>query len=118
MPQPKPLKLPLGLTVTCLLVIALWGIYEAQPFLIPVSIAALLAFTMAPCVRALRRLHCPEWLSIALSAIILVLPFLSLIYLLVWQAQALFRDFPTIMKAVNQELSYLVSSSLGKRLHL
>jgi predicted PurR-regulated permease PerM len=109
---------PGGLAVFCLLVISLWGIAEAQPFLIPISIAALLAFTMSPFVRVLRRLHFPEWSAIIISAILLVLPFLSLLYVLIWQGQALVKDFPFLTETINRSIINLVKSELGQKLHL
>jgi len=110
--------LPRGLTILSLLVVTFWGISEAQTFLIPICIAALLAFLMAPLVRVMRSSGFPEWSAITVSSILLVLPFLTLFSVLVWQGQALARDFPSIMAALNRWISAFVHSSALRKLHV
>ncbi|MBI3544383.1 MAG: AI-2E family transporter [Deltaproteobacteria bacterium] len=83
-----------------LLTVVLWGVAEARPFLVPLSIAALLAFLISPVVAVLRRLRVPEWLAIGVGALMLVLPLLGLGYLMFAQTQALARDFPGIVVSV------------------
>jgi predicted PurR-regulated permease PerM len=104
--------------VSCLLVVLFWGISEARPFLIPISISALLAFTMAPFVRAMKKLHLPEWFAIVSSSIMLIFPFLAFAYVLVWQGQALIRDFPAIMDGLNKTVAAMVQSDFGRSFHL
>ena len=103
---------------SCLLIVLFWGIYQAQPFLIPLCIASLVALTMAPWVRLMRRFHFPEWLAISLSAVLLILPFLSTGYVLVWQGQSLIKDLPLLMNALNHMISRIIDTPFGQRLHL
>jgi predicted PurR-regulated permease PerM len=110
--------LPRGLTTVSLLVVTLWGVSQAQDFLIPISISAILAFMMMPLVRVMRRYRFPEWSAIAASTLLLILPFLSFVSLLVWQGQAFIRDFPHIMVGINQVLLRFVNSEWGQRLHI
>ena len=109
---------PRSLMAAAFLVVIFWGISEARNFLIPVSLAALLAFMMAPVVRMMHRYHFPEWSAIAVSSIFLVLPFMSLISILIWQGQALANDFPEIAGTVNRILLSLVQSEWWNRFHL
>ena len=109
---------PRGLLVVCLLIILFWGITEARPFLIPLSISALLALMMAPLVKVMRVRRFPEWSAITLSAILLILPFLSIAYVLFSQGQALIKDFPKIMASLNELLFKLVDTPMGQKLQL
>lgn len=109
---------PRGLTLVCLLIILCWGIIEARPFLNPLCIASLLALMMAPLVRIMRRHHFPEWSAIALSAILLIFPFLSMAYVLFWQGQSLIKDFPKIMTSLNHVISQFVNTPFGQKLRL
>lgn len=110
--------LPRGLTVTCLLIITIWGLSEARSFLIPISISAILAFTMMPLVRLMRQYRFPEWSAIGVSSLLLLLPFLMVVSVLIWQGQALIRDFPTIMNGINRLLSGFFESEFAKKLHV
>jgi predicted PurR-regulated permease PerM len=93
---------PIGLWVTALIIVILWGAVVARPFLIPVSIAAFIAFLLAPLVRVLNRRGVPDAIAIALSLLILVLPIALLGFLLVRQGQTFLEDFPRIVDWVKQ----------------
>jgi len=109
---------PRGLSTLALLVIVIWGCEQSRSFLVPLAISALLAFMMAPLVRTMKKNQFPEWLAITLSSIVLVLPFMALIYVLVWQGQALAADFPAITAALSKWLDALVNSRMGRWLHI
>lgn len=98
------------------LVILLWGISAAQPFLVPVCFSALLAFLMAPMVRYLRRFHVPEWAALSLSAIVLLLPFAALCYGIFEQSQKLIRDFPRIVAQLDALITRAAQTSLANKL--
>src|ERR1700722_14678376 len=90
----RPHTFPRGLLISALLVIVLWGIAAAQSFLIPVCLAALLAFLMNPLVRGLKKRRVPLWVSVTISYFLLVLPLLAFLSFTVVEMQALVKDFP------------------------
>lgn len=110
--------LPRGLVVAALLVVVVWGITAARPFLAPLCIAALLAFFMAPLVGWMRRLKVPEWLAIAVSVLLIVLPVAFLGYMLVSQGQALLKDFPNIVAQLNKMLARVGDAPWAKKLNV
>ena len=102
-----------------LLVITLWGLATARPFLVPVALAALLAFLMTPFVDLMnRKLRLPEGLSLVLSVLILLFPVAGLGYLLVRQGQSLVQDFPAIIATLNGSFLKFTQTGLGHSLHL
>lgn len=108
-----------GLSKAASLVIVVWGLAEGRPFLVPICIAALLAFVMAPVQRTLHhRLRLPEFLSIALSAVVLLSPIALVIWLLVRQGQGLVEDFPALLQAGQDQFTRFTQSEWGARLGL
>lgn len=103
-----------GLVTTALLVVVLWGIAQARPFLVPLSIAALLAFMMAPLVRTLRRVRVPELVAIVLSLLVMLLPLSAVIYGIVRQSQAFAKDLPSIIASLEDKWLALSHSSFVK----
>jgi predicted PurR-regulated permease PerM len=99
-------------------VIAVWGLSEARSFLIPVCIAALLAFTMVPVLKIMLRHSVPEWLAVVISSALLILPFLSIASVLVWEGQALIKDLPSIQETLNHLIQQSIQSEYWQRLHL
>lgn len=114
----QPVNVPRGLAVTALLVVVLWGAAQGRPFLVPLSVAALLAFMMAPLVRLLVRVRVPELLAITISALALVLPCLGLIYALIRQGQAFVGDLPNIIMSLEDQLRAFSRSAFAQRLGL
>jgi predicted PurR-regulated permease PerM len=100
------------------LVVLFWGLTEAKSFLIPISLAVLLAFMMAPVVRLLHRGRVPEWLAVVLSALLLVLPIVGVLYAVVNEGEALVRDWPRLSEAAQKSFVQLQNSSIVGRLHL
>lgn len=111
---------PQGLATSAYLIVIIWGVIAARPFLVPVFISALLAFSMAPGVRFLRRQKLPELVVLIISSIVLILPFPTLGYGLAKQIQSLARDLPAMMDALSLwlqgTLTHLSNTELGKRL--
>lgn len=109
---------PRGLAIAAMLVVLLYGLAQAGPFIVPLSIAMFFAFLLTPLVRVLRRLHVPEAISIAIGALLIILPISALGYLIVAQAQAFSHDFPRIIHSVNALIAKISSSSIGRRLNV
>ncbi|MGZ3688966.1 MAG: AI-2E family transporter [Bdellovibrionota bacterium] len=114
----NPLPAPRLLMTSAFLVVAIWGLRQSAPFFVPICISALLAFLMVPVLRALKRIHFPEWLAVILTALLILLPFAGLAAIAVRQIQQLVHDSPAILAAAKREVAALVLSPLGKRLHL
>lgn len=111
-------RIPGGLLTCALLVVILWGISAARPFLVPVSISALLAFLMAPLVRALARLRVPEIVASLVAALVLLLPIFALGFMVIEQGESLVRNFPSIIHSVNGSFSRFAASPVGRRLNI
>ena len=109
---------PRGLGNAALLVVLFWGINAAELFLVPVCVAAMLAFLLAPLVRLLKAARAPEWLAITASAILLLLPFSVIGIMLIDQGQALIRDFPRIVRSLDRMLSSFSNSAIAHQLNL
>jgi predicted PurR-regulated permease PerM len=99
-------------------VVVLWGLYEGQSFLIPICLAALLCFLMTPLVRMMSRLKLPEFLRIAITALLLVAPLVGVIYLAVAQIQSLIQNWPTLSVSLQNALANFRDTSLAHKLHL
>ncbi len=99
-------------------IICVWGIYEAQSFLMPISLAALMTFLMTPAMRLFRRLKLPEFISVTLSALLLLLPLAGLVYLLVSQAQALLHDWPHLSASFQKAIAGFRSTEIAQKTHL
>ena len=99
-------------------VIALWGLHAAEEFLVPVMVAALLSFLMAPATRAMRRLRVPEPIAVFLSALLLVFPLAGFLFLMVSEIQSLINHWPELSASLLRSLSEFRQSGLAARLHL
>jgi predicted PurR-regulated permease PerM len=100
------------------LVVLIWGIAAAGPFLVPLSISALIAFLLAPFVRNARAARVPEWLAIVMSALLLILPLTAFGYAVFHQAQSLVHDFPHIKAALERVLNAIMNSPFGLKIHI
>ena len=109
---------PGSLITLATLVVVVWGVGEARTFLIPVCIAALLAVLMSPLVRFFNRRRFPEWLSIAVSTILLLAPVISALSFLGYEIQLIIRDLPKIGKALNQFILDLAQKELPSSLNI
>lgn len=114
----QPANVSRSLVTTALLIVVLWGIAQARPFLVPISIAALLAFMMAPLVRSLRRIRVPELLAIVISALVLILPLSAIVYGIVRQAQAFAKDIPGIMTSLEERWRAFSQGAFAERFGL
>lgn len=109
---------PVGLLTAASLTIIIWGLWAAREILIPLSLAALLAFLMAPIVRWLRSYRLPEWLAITIATIMLLLPLLAVGIVLVEQIQSLLQNLSSVLKGLEGFLADLAENPIAKRLSL
>lgn len=114
--SPTFLKSPLYVFVAT--VVALWGLHVASDFFIPVFLAAILAFLIAPVTRGLRKLKLPEWACVVVSALLVVLPMAGLVYLLISQIQSLVQNWPKLSASLLHLLEEVRRSGFANRLHI
>jgi predicted PurR-regulated permease PerM len=111
-------RIPVTLIILSLLTLTLWGAYEAQSFLVPLSFAALLAFIMTPLVQALRWARVPEWLAIVISIITVIAPLFTLGYFLSVEIDHFLRNSPAMMDTLQKHWDQISRSAFGKRFQL
>jgi len=99
-------------------VVIIWGLKAAEPFLIPLFLAALLSFLMSPLVGYLESKKIPEWLAVTFSSVLLFLPVVALGSLLLHEGSVLIRDYPIIINAVRSHLDSWENSSFSQRFNL
>ncbi len=107
-----------GLRVVALWVVILWGISHAKDFLVPLCVAALLAFMMVPLIRFLNRFRIPDPVAILLSILILLAPLPLIGYLAVSQARAMVLAIPRMVTSLTDTLVGLGKTRWGGALHL
>jgi predicted PurR-regulated permease PerM len=100
------------------LVIVVFCLAAARPWLVPMMIAGLLAFLMTPLVRRLREHRVPEILAIVIAVLVLLCPLPFFVYLLVAQVQSLVHDFPSIVNSISTSLESWLQAPWAGRFHL
>jgi len=94
-----------GLLVVVCIIIILWGAKAGQSFFVPLLLSAMLAFTGAPIVRALKKRHVPELLSVCVATVVLLTPLCLVLYASFLQMQTLASDFPSLLKIADKHLA-------------
>jgi len=85
------------------------ALYYTRTLLIPMSLAALLAMLMLPLCKKFEKWHFPRSLAIILCILIILLTFLSLIFLFSWQIADFARDIPSLQVQLNKKLDMVQS---------
>jgi predicted PurR-regulated permease PerM len=98
--------------------LVLWGMHAAAEFCIPVMLAALLAFLMAPVTRILHRWKLPEWACVVVAAVLIILPLAGISYLAIDQIQSLIQNWPNLSSSLVRTLREFRQSPLADRFHL
>lgn len=99
-------------------VVILWGVAQARELLVPLCLAALLAFLMAPIIRRMERARFPEGLSVILSALLLILPIAGAGILIVGEVQHLVKNWPEISATIKTTVGQLSQNPKLERFHL
>jgi predicted PurR-regulated permease PerM len=98
--------------VTAVVVIA--GLYLARDVLIPITLAVLLSFVLAPLVMLLRRLHIPHVLSV-LVAVLLGLGALGLVGSVIGvQVAGLAADVPQYATTIERKIGAIRGATIGR----
>jgi predicted PurR-regulated permease PerM len=87
------------------------GIYFARPVLIPLALAILLAFALAPIVSALRRFRIGHVASVLLTAFFAVAVIGALVLFIASQAAHLAADLPRYQQTISQKIHAVEESA-------
>ncbi|HTN61522.1 MAG TPA: AI-2E family transporter, partial [Devosia sp.] len=107
---PQPVGSPLVTVAVILVVIA--GLYLGAGILVPLVLAILLAFALAPLVTALEKLHVPDVLAVLLSVLLAGAVLGAFAYLATTQLMSLAADLPGYQSTVVKKIRDL-QASLG-----
>ena len=107
-----------GFALLALTVVIVWGLIAAKAFLLPLTIAALLAMLMTPFVHVLKRWNFPEWLAVTCASVGLFVPLLALAYLVTLEIESLVRNWPQIEASARTSLQAALQSPLMERFGL
>ena len=86
-------------------------VYFARPVLIPLALAILLAFALAPIVSALRRLHIGHIISVLLTALFAVAVMSALVVFIGSQLAHLAADVPRYQHTISQKVDAVEQSA-------
>lgn len=101
-----------------LLTVSIWGISQAKAVLVPLILAAMLAFVLAPGVRFLRRHSVPEPWAMLCATLVFVIPLAAIAYEAVIQGEAFVRSIPQIMQHLQSGLGRIANAPWAARFHL
>jgi predicted PurR-regulated permease PerM len=96
-------------------VIIVWGFIQAKEFLLPVTIAALLAMLMTPLVHVFRRWQIREGLAVAMAAAVLLVPLIALGALALLETESLVHNWPQVSASAHNALESALHSPLAQR---
>jgi len=99
-------------------IIVIWGLIEAQFFLVPLAFASLLAFLMMPVIRLLQKRRFPEWLIVSITGVLLIAPLALTATFLVKEAHGLVREWPHLEELAVQNVDRLLATSWAQSLSL
>jgi predicted PurR-regulated permease PerM len=91
-------------------IVILWGLEAGRAFLVPILLASLLAFLVAPIVRFLRSKNFPEVVALAVVGVLLFLPFLVISILALSEGSSLVRDYPHLIERFREEWARFLAS--------
>lgn len=114
--EPRTLHAPL--VNAAAFAILLWALNASREFFIPVALAALLAFALAPVVRLAKRLRLPEWAAILTAVLVVLVPLGLVVYFVASEIEALVRDWPHVQSSLSSSLRELRGAPWVQKLHL
>ena len=101
-----PIELPglSGLLALSVGVVTVAGLYLGRTLLIPIALAVLLSFLLAPLVNLLRRVHCGRVLSVVMAAFLAISIMLAVGGLLGAQIAELAQDIPAYLYTIHTKV--------------
>jgi len=101
------------LTTVLLSVIVVAALYLAREVLVPISLALLLSFVLAPLVRLLRSIRIPRVLAVIVAVLVAFAAIFSLGALMVSQVNQLAGDLPRYQSTLRQKIQSLRGAATG-----
>ncbi len=100
-----------ALQVMLVIVLAVFILYVAKPFLAPVMFAVVISMLLLPLTLWMEKKRFPHWLSVMLAVFFFLLVIAGIIYVIVWQVSKLAQDSGDIeqkaMEKITQFQQYL-----------
>src|SRR4051812_24076590 len=108
-PRSEPSSVSPGSPTLLLLVIALsaTALYFGREFFVPLALAILLSFALAPPVRWLRRVHMPRLPAVLLVVVVAFLLILSFAGVVAWQIADLANRLPRYQYNIENKIEVL-----------
>jgi predicted PurR-regulated permease PerM len=112
LPSPSPLG---GSVLTSVLVacVVVGALYFGREILVPIALAVLLSFVLAPLVRILQRARCPRSLAVAIVVAFAFAAILGLGAFMVSQVNQLASDLPTYQHTLREKIKKLRGATAG-----
>jgi predicted PurR-regulated permease PerM len=95
---------PTALTTVLLGVIVVTALYFGREVLVPIALAVLMSFVLAPLVRLLQQLYIPRVLAVIISVLVAFAAVLSLAAMMVSQVNQLARDLPGYQSTLQSKI--------------
>ena len=102
-----------ALTTVLLFVVVIGALYFAREVLVPIALALLLSFVLAPLVRTLRNWYVPRSIAVIISVLIAFAVILSLGALMVSQVNQLASDLPRYQFTLREKIQSLRGAAAG-----
>ncbi|BCF99731.1 ABC transporter permease [Paraburkholderia sp. PGU19] len=103
-----------GLTSVITFVVVVSGLYFAREVLIPITLAVLLSFLLAPLVGLLRRLHFGQLPSIFVAVLLAVVTLLAVSTLIGAQIAQLASSLPQYQAAIERKVETVQEKTVGR----
>ena len=102
-----------ALTTVLLAVVVVAALYLAREVLVPISLALLLSFVLAPLVRLLRSIRIPRALAVMIAVLVAFAAIFSLGALMVSQVNQLAGDLPRYQTTLREKIQSLRGAATG-----
>ena len=102
-----------AMTTALLVVVVIGALYFAREVLVPIALALLLSFVLAPLVRVLRNWYVPRSVAVIISVLIAFAVILSLGGLMVSQVNQLASDLPRYQSTLREKIQSLRGAAAG-----
>ncbi len=103
-----------GLTSVITAVVVVCGLYFGREVLIPITLAVLLSFLLAPLVGLLRRLRCGQLPSIFIAVLVALITVLAISTLIGAQVAQLAGSLPQYQAAVERKIETVQEKTVGR----
>ncbi|CAB3771360.1 AI-2E family transporter [Paraburkholderia solisilvae] len=104
----------LGLTSTITAVVVVCGLYFGREVLMPITLAVLLSFLLAPLVGVLRRLHFGQLPSIFVAVVVALVTLLAISTLIGAQVAQLAGSLPQYQAAIELKIESVQEKTVGR----